>query len=128
MTDTRVVHQPVSGAAHPGLVEDCALCAARRGPATPDVDLPGDAVQAAARAMYAELWPDDTWESEPLELILEWRDQARLMLAAALPAIRRHIADEIDLARYGFGGCTDEYLEGMRMGARVARGGSDADL
>lgn len=35
---TNIVHQPVLGAAHPGLVEDCALCAARRGPATPDVD------------------------------------------------------------------------------------------
>lgn len=88
---TNIVHQPVSGAAHPGLVEDCALCAARRGPATPDVDpddiwvnpdLPAEAVKALRGKLSGWGFSLSTFE-------------ATEALAAAMLAIRRHIADEI---------------------------------
>lgn len=104
--NTRVVHQPVSGAAHPGLVEDCALCAARRGPATPDIDLPAEAIEAAAIAVYAhDAYTNDLAEIRKNPEYDGWADDyfesAAVALAAALPVIRRHIADELREVRPG---------------------------
>lgn len=98
-------------------------------------DLPAEAVEAAAKVLYAERWPGDEWENEPLELILEWREQARTVLAAAMPAVRACIADQIAAldwyvldsdASDTANTINDWVRSAYETAASVARGGSDA--
>jgi len=78
-------------------------------------DLP-EVVEAAARAMFASENPGGEWEDSPLVLLLEWRELAAVALAASLPLIRTHIADQQqaivdrELARYD---PADNYGEAM---------------
>lgn len=121
------------------------LDAYRRPPGLPgpDVDLPDEAIEAAARRSYEFAWRLRPvivhWEDADEYIHDEYRADARAVLAAAMPAIRRQIADEIandlQLTRAAYDPerpiapyVRDAYARGMHRAEAVARGGSDADL
>jgi hypothetical protein len=91
-------------------------------------DLPDAWVEAAAKADYeghyhlsGRKWADtDETERE------NFRAPVRRALAAAVPLIRAHIADQLD--EFAEKATTNHEHWAYRHAARVARGGTDADL
>jgi len=63
-------------------------------------DVTDDAVEEAARALWARDYPGQSWESGPLHWLLTYRDRARAALEAALPLLApQPVVDREALAR-----------------------------
>jgi hypothetical protein len=51
--------------------------------------VPDEAVEAAAEALVLLNWPDGDWANVSESYRQFWRDKARIILAAALPHLKR---------------------------------------
>jgi hypothetical protein len=79
--------------------------------------IPDAAIEAAAREAFYLRWGAlYTWERVPPAEADSYRTHARAAIAAAMPAIREHIAQEIE---------ADNYVSTARDAIDIVRGGAE---